>query len=228
MKISKMFKNCKVFIKNLYIKIANIINRYRLKEVVSSLTPLALSIINFISLFIDFDYGQLYIAIFFLLYSITLFLFNFTSLVNKFINPYILGLIMLISFALPMIASLGYMLFRKAGYKLLFDWLSYGYVLYAFIKLGLSIYKLNKHKKINNPKDMTLGLLGLISSLFTLSVLENYLLELTSSKNDYSMFVVSVLTQFSVFICAIIIIFILLYKYLISRRNKESSMGNDS
>ena len=133
-------------------------------------------------------------------------------------SPYIVGIIAFLVVLAPMMAAFVLtILFRDAPIYI-FSWLVYAYALFGTIKMVLSIRKLSRKDK--TKREYTLSLLGLLSALYTIQMMEFRLIMFASNGQvDESMYLMQLFTQGAIFIYSIVAMILLLIKQIKASKN---------
>ena len=183
--------------------------------------PLAMGIIHLISVIIHYDSIALSYCIFSFL--IALFLVWQWAIEKYKIKPnnYIAAIISILLILTPMMMSFILTILYRDAPTYLFDWVIYAYALYGTVKMVFAIKRLIKKEK--TEKEYALSLLGLLSALYTIQMMEFRLIKFASDgTNDQSMYLMQLFTQGAIFIASIVFIILLILKN--KRRIKDSTI----
>ena len=132
-------------------------------------------------------------------------------------NCYIAGVISLVFIIAPMMASIVMTIRYKDAPHYVFDWLVYAYATYATIKIVFAIRSMFKKNK--NDRQYILSYLGMITSLYTVQMMEFALImTFSSGRSDNSMYLMQLFTQGAIFLFALFVIFLFIRKYVNSKK----------
>ena len=179
--------------------------------------PLFMGIIHLISLLIQFDWIVTNYCIFSFLMAIFIFIEWLIEKRNSG-SHYVVGIIAFLVVLAPMMAAFVLtILFRDAPIYI-FNWFVYAYALFGTIKMVLSIRKLSRKDK--TKREYTLSLLGLLSALYTIQMMEFRLIMFASNGQvDESMYLMQLFTQGAIFIYSIVAMILLLIKQIKASKN---------
>ena len=151
-------------------------NKYNVGLYLSLLVLLAVGTINLVSTFMSFSWITLSYSLFCYLMMISRFIAFLLNKYNKGKYLYLLGSISLTLSLLPLIASLALIIMTNVEMNLPFNWIVYIYARYGFLKFLLSVINLVRTKYVEDDETNMTSYLSLVTSLFTLFMLETVLL----------------------------------------------------
>ena len=127
-------------------------------------------------------------------------------------NSYIAGTISMILVLAPMMAAFILTILYKDAPHYLFDWFIYAYALYGTLKMVFAIRGIVKKDKTD--KQFVLSFLSLVGALYTLQMMEFNLIMTFDEGTDNAMYLMQLFTQGAIFLFAIFVIVLFIYKFI--------------
>ncbi len=205
---------------NIRIKnIKNIWENYNLGFYCSILGSFAMGTIHLIVTVNNFTYLTLnYMMFCYLLVLIRIFIWLLRNK-EKSKLMYLVTAISLILLLIPLGVSLTKTFTDRDKPIYIFDWLVYGYALFAFLKLGFAIKNLIKRKSTGMESNSWVSIVG---ASFTIFMLEFTLIK-TFTNDATSMFPTIIATQIAIIVLTFFIIFFQFFKYFKYKKNNDSN-----
>ncbi len=159
----------------------NKLKQYDLNFIFTTVGLLVLGVIHMVGCIMSFSWLSMNYMLFCYVFIVIMFLVKYVLKKFKQSTEYLLLAIMYVVLLIPLIVSLGETIRFKEPPNLIFDWMIYGYALFAFLKMGFAIKDLIKHK---NTEKETFGWLGIVYAAFTMYMLENALIATFDTGSD--------------------------------------------
>lgn len=132
-------------------------------------------------------------------------------------HPYVAALISMFIILAPMMAAIVLTILFKDAPHYLFDWFIYAYATYGTIKMVLAIRNLCKKEK--TERQYVLSFFGLLSALYTIQMMEFNLIITFGDIKDNSMYMMMLFTQGFIFLFALFLIGLFIYKTIKLKKN---------
>ena len=127
-------------------------------------------------------------------------------------NSYIAGTISMILVLAPMMAAFVLTILYKDAPHYLFDWFIYAYATYGTVKMVFAIRGIIKKDKTD--KQFVLSFLSLVGALYTLQMIVFNLIMTFDEGTDNAMYLMQLFTQGAIFLFAIFVIVLFIYKFI--------------
>ncbi len=163
----------------------NKLKQYDLNFIFTIVGLLVFGVIHMVGCIMSFSWLSMNYMLFCYVFIVIMFLVKYLFKNIKTSTEYLLLAILYIVLLIPLIVTLGETIKFKEPPNLIFDWVIYGYALFAFLKMGFAIKDLIKHK---NTEKETFGWLGIVYAAFTMYMLENALITTFDTGSDDTMY----------------------------------------
>lgn len=185
---------------------------------ISLIGPLFMGTFHLVFVILRFDWILLNYCIF--SYLLALFLVWQWSIERFHLkpHPYVAAIISMFIIVAPMMVSLVLTILYKDAPHYLFDWFIYAYAAYGTIKMVLAIRNLCKKEK--TERQYVLSFFGLLSALYTIQMMEFALIKTFSQEGDNAMYLMQLFTQGFIFLFALFLIGLFIYKMVTLRKTK--------
>ena len=144
---------------------------------------LIFGVIHMVSIIIDFSWLSLNYMMFCYIFIAIMLVVRYLINKDKMTITYLVVAISFIILLIPLTVTLVETIKSGGKPNFIFDWIIYGYALFAFLKMGFAIKDLVQKKKSNSE---IFGWLNIIYSVFTMYMLEVALIA-TFGEGDISM-----------------------------------------
>ena len=178
---------------------------------------LAFGVIHMVSIIIDFSWLSLNYMMFCYLFVIIYAGVKYLIKNNRLKTLYLVVALAFIVLLIPQTVTLVETVKANEKPNFPFDWIIYGYALFAFVKMGFAIKDLVQKK---NSDSETIGWLNIIYAAFTMYMLEVALIA-TFSESDVSMLYMEIASLIAIMILNIFLIvkYFVLYKQIARQNN---------
>ncbi len=134
-------------------------------------------------------------------------------------SHYLAGIISLFFILFPMMAAFVLTIMVKDAPHHLLDWFIYAYATYGTIKMVFAIK--NIVKKDKNDQKFVLSFISLIGALYTIQMMEFNLIMTFDKGADNSMYLMQLFTQGAIFLFALFVIGLFIYKAMTLNKSKD-------
>ena len=184
---------------------------------ISLIGPLFMGTFHLVFVILRFDWILVNYCIF--SYLLALFLV-WQWLIERFHlkpHPYVAATISMFIIVVPMMAALVLTILYKDAPHYLFDWFIYAYATYGTIKMVLAIRNLCKKEK--TERQYVLSFFGLLSALYTIQMMQFNLIITFGDIKDNAMYMMMLFTQGFIFLFALFLIGLFIYKAVKLKKN---------